>query len=158
MQMHTDEQLIAGITEQLYDSFTLDETERKLIDLISENILQYIRCNMLREVPTKVEVAARSSKAPLPKGNAYSQFTSAVSAVSRGGAVGTVTVSVVKRQMTPKASELIVGHEADMPYGSSITFLELFERVNSFETRPMNRASLMWNLVSDDDRAMVIRM
>jgi hypothetical protein len=65
---------------------------------------------------------------------------SSISALSRGDEkLGGLLITVIKRPLTAKASELIVGHERDIPYGKQITFMELFERINSFETRSMNR-------------------
>lgn len=157
----TNEQLIAGITRHLYDAFTLsDDTDSSLIDEVSANILQYVQKNMHKQVQAHVHapVPHRESKIQksAPKGNTYSQFVSMVSAVARGEEIGNVKITVIKRVMTAKASELIIGHEEELPYGQEITVRELFERINSFETRSMNRASLMWNLLSDSDRTLLI--
>jgi hypothetical protein len=164
--MDAKKQTITSIVAQIAEAFTLEEgTDLAPLEQLAENIYITVNASLpaaaaapkavaaVKAAPAK-KAASKTSSGEKRKGNSYSHFVSVVAAQARGeGDHSEKLISVAKRSEISPASAKNIGEHLDhIEYGAKLSFAQFYDLVNGFETQPMRRAGVMWNLLSDEDR------
>jgi hypothetical protein len=159
MSLYNEPALIKAIAKIIGEPFgsSLEENEEAL------TVLASVVINRVKEAMKPTEgsrLVGRNGGEPMvrpkitpPKsmGTHYSRFTGIVNSQARGKCLyADKLVTLVNRPGTSKANETI--NQQDIKYGAKMSFCELYDMVNQFETNAFKRIAVMWCLLSDEDR------